>query len=154
MLKLHLSYKPPRSCRILFWSGVSPRQFSRLKSFRALVFPGGGCRKGIILQGRQLKRRIPVSGQSWLIIKWYIPGASAHAPRQSNSTYVYTVRRSIYKTRRPEHPHSPIRRYKRRPQVPTSWPCYKYTNYKHLPQEKNDSQITPKIDPCVLADSI
>ena len=38
-----------------------------------------------------------------------VTGASVHAPRQRNSTYVQTFRWSIYETRRPEHPHSPIR---------------------------------------------
>ena len=47
-----------------------------------------------------------------------------HAPRQRNIMYVHTVRRSIYETRRPEQPHSPIRRYKRRPQGPPSWTRY------------------------------
>ena len=42
MLNVHLSYKPPISCRILFHSGGCPRQFSHLKTFRALVVPSGG----------------------------------------------------------------------------------------------------------------
>ena len=46
--------------------------------------------------------------------------ASVHAPRQRNGMYVQTVRWSIYETRRPEHPHSPIRRYERLPQGPPS----------------------------------
>ena len=53
-----------------------------------------------------------------------VTGAFVHAPRQRNSTYVHTVRWSIYKTRRPDHPHSPIRQYERRPQGPPSRPCY------------------------------
>ena len=44
--------------------------------------------------------------------------ASVHVPIQRNSTYIQTVRRSIYKTRRQEHPHSPICQQKRRPQGP------------------------------------
>ena len=36
--------------------------------------------------------------------------------------HVQTFRRSIYETRRPEHPHSPIRQYERRPQVTASRP--------------------------------
>ena len=56
MLSVHLSYKPPSSWSILFCSGGRPRQFSCLKKFRSLVFPRGGCRKDIIIQGRHLKR--------------------------------------------------------------------------------------------------
>ena len=48
-------------------------------------------------------------------ILWYVTGSSFHAPRQRNSTYAQTVRRSIYKTIPPEHPHSPICRYEQRP---------------------------------------
>ena len=48
----------------------------------------------------------------------FVTGASVHAPRQSNSAYIQTVRRYINQTRRPEHPHSPTLRYKQRPQVP------------------------------------
>ena len=57
MLNVNLSYNPTSSWRILFRYGGYPRQFSRLKKFRALVVPGGGCRKGIILQGGQIERR-------------------------------------------------------------------------------------------------
>ena len=57
MFNVDLSYKPPSSWRMLSWSGGLPRQFTRLKRFRDLVIPGGGCRKGVILQGRQLKCR-------------------------------------------------------------------------------------------------
>ena len=53
-----------------------------------------------------------------------VTGASVRAPRQSNSTYIQTVRRSIYDTRLPEHPHSLIRQYKRCLQVPPSRPRY------------------------------
>ena len=49
MLNLHLSYKPPSSWRILFWSGGYPRQFIYLKPFRALVVSGGGCCKEITI---------------------------------------------------------------------------------------------------------
>ena len=51
MFNVNLSYKPPNSWRILFRYGLRPRKFSRLKNFRALVVPDGGCGKGIILQG-------------------------------------------------------------------------------------------------------
>ena len=48
----------------------------------------------------------------------FVKGVSVHEPRQSNSMYVQTIRQSIYETRLPEHPHSPIRRYEQRPQGP------------------------------------
>ena len=63
MLNIHLSYNPTTSWRILFHSGGCPRQFSRLKKFRALVVPGGGWHKGIILQWRQLKCRFSCGRQ-------------------------------------------------------------------------------------------
>ena len=53
-----------------------------------------------------------------------VTGASVHTPRQRNSTYVHTVRRSIYETIWPEHSHLPIRQYKKRPQGPSSRPRY------------------------------
>ena len=52
ILNVHLSYKPPSSWRVLFWSGGLPGQFSRLKKLRTLVVPDGGCRKGVIIQWR------------------------------------------------------------------------------------------------------
>ena len=124
MLNMHLSYKSLSSCRILFWSGWRPRQFSRLKKCRALMVPGGGFRKGVIIQGRQLPSGLSVIGQSCLIIKGVITGASVHEPIHSNSTYVQIVIRYIYDTRRPEHPHSPISQYERLPQGSASRPCY------------------------------
>ena len=54
----------------------------------------------------------------------HVTGLSVHAPRQRNSTYIQTVRRSIYETRRPEHTHLPIRRYEQRPQGIPSRPRY------------------------------
>ena len=39
-------------------------------------------------------------------------------------------RQSIYDTRRPEHPHSPILQYERRPQGPSSRPRYIRRKYK------------------------
>ena len=45
-------------------------------------------------------------------------GASLHATIQRIRTYIQKFRRSIYNTRWPEHPHSPIHRYKRHPQGP------------------------------------
>ena len=53
--------------------------------------------------------------------------ASVHAPRQRNSTYVQTIRRSIYWTRQLEHPHWPIRQYLRLPQRPPPRTCYTET---------------------------
>ena len=119
-MNVHLSYKPTSSCRILFQYGGYPRQFNLLKKFRAMVVPGGGCRKGIIIQGRQLLSGLPVIGHSCLRIKWDVTGLYVHAPRQSNSTYVQTFRRSIYKTRGTKHHHSTILRYQQRPLVPSS----------------------------------
>ena len=49
MLNLHLRFKPPSSCRILFRSGGHPGQFSCMKKFRYLVVPVGYFRKGIPL---------------------------------------------------------------------------------------------------------
>ena len=68
ILNEHLSYKPTSYWGVLFWSGVCPRQFSRLKRFRALVVPGGGCHKWIILQGGQIKRRFSC-GRPFIIEK-------------------------------------------------------------------------------------
>ena len=64
MLNVRLSYKYTSYWRILFWSGAHPRHFSRLKKFRALVVPIGGCRKGIIIQERNINRRFYVAGKS------------------------------------------------------------------------------------------
>ena len=50
MLNIHLSYKPPSSCRILLLSGRISRQVSCLKKFRSLVVPGGGFHKGVIIK--------------------------------------------------------------------------------------------------------
>ena len=115
MLNVHLSYKRISSWRILFWSGGYPRQFSCLEKFRALVVPGGDCHKGIILQGIMTPMVVLTNGQSCLRRKGGVTGASVNALRQRNSLYEQTSRRSIYETRRPKHPHSPIRRYERRP---------------------------------------
>ena len=57
MFNVHLIYKPPSYWRIPFQSGESPRQFSRLKIFRALVVPDGGLCKGVIIHGDQIKLR-------------------------------------------------------------------------------------------------
>ena len=88
------------------------------------MVPGGGYRQEKIIQGRHLPPGLPVIGQSCTRRKGDVTGASMHAPRQRNITYVQTVRRSIYDTRRPEHPHSTIWKYKRRPQGPPTRPRY------------------------------
>ena len=71
--------------------------------------------KGILLPVQHLKRMLNTRS---------VTGVSIHAPRQGNSTYIQTVRWSIYDTIRPEHPHSPICCYKQRAQGPPSWPRY------------------------------
>ena len=144
MLNMHLSYKPTSSWRIFFWYGERPRQFSFMKNFRALVVPGGGCRKWILLHFGQLSSGLPLKGQLWLRRKGCVTGDSVHAPIKINSTCVHMVRLSIYKTRRPEHPHSPIRRYERHPQGPplfgpvTIW-------RKWFPSQKNILVLFGKI---------
>ena len=124
MLNMHISYNPPNPWRILFPSGGCPRQFSCLKIFRDLVVTGGGCRKGVILQGILMPTGVLPNVQSCLIRKWDVIGTSVYESRQINSTYVHTVRQSIYKTIQPDQPHSQIRRYKQRPQGPASRPRY------------------------------
>ena len=59
-----------------------------------------------------------MAGQSFLRRKGDITGESVYSTIQRNSTYVHTTRSSIYKTRRPEHPHSPIPQYEGCPQGP------------------------------------
>ena len=61
--------RPPSSFRILFWSGGCPRQLSRPKEFRALVVPGGGNRKGVILQVIMTPTGVLQNGLSLLIKK-------------------------------------------------------------------------------------
>ena len=56
-MNMNPSYQAPSPLRVMFWSGGFPRQFSCLKKFKSLVVPGGGCCKGIIIHGRQLKHR-------------------------------------------------------------------------------------------------
>ena len=74
-------------------------------------------------------------------------GASVRAPRQINSMYVQTVRRYIYNTRRPEHPHLPIRRYERRPQGPCFTALLQVVNWKNtdskISQDENTSVSPP-----------
>ena len=131
------SYKPPSNWSILFRSGGRPNHFSCLKNFRALVVPSRGFRKGIIIQGIMTPTGVLPNGKSFLWRKGDVMGAPFHAPIQRNSTYVQTFRRSIYKTRRPEQPHSSIRRCKRRPQGLPPRPRYrlprnKYFHYRSL----------------------
>ena len=51
-----------------------------------------------------------------------VTGTSVHSPIQMNTTYMHMVGWYIYNTRRPEHPHLPICRYKWRPQGPAPQP--------------------------------
>ena len=58
ILNVHLSYNPPGSWRILFWSGGYPKKFSHLKNFRALVVLGKGYHKGIYYSGEAAKAQV------------------------------------------------------------------------------------------------
>ena len=89
MLNVHLSYKPP-SFWSIFWSGERPSKLIFLKIFRFLVVPGGGLRKGIIIQGVCLKHRFSCARWSCLIRKGDTTGSSVYAPRQSNIPYGQT----------------------------------------------------------------
>ena len=89
---MHLSYKPTSYLIILFWYGVHPGQFSRLKKFRALVVPGGGLCKGIIIQGIMMPMWVLPNGQSFLRRNGGITGAYLYAPRKNNIIYVHTYR--------------------------------------------------------------
>ena len=133
MLNMHLRNNPPSSWRILFQYGGRPRKFICLKFFRALVVPGRGCIKGIILHGFLTPMGVLPNGHSYLRRKGDVTGASVHAPRHRNSIYVQTFRRSIYNTILPEHPHSPIHQYKRHLYGPPSRPLYiKYVTVEPL----------------------
>ena len=118
MLNAHLRYKPLSSWRILFWYGGRPWQFSRLKIFNSVVVPGRECCKGVIIQCVMVPTGVLPNGQSYLRIKGDVSGSSVHAPMQRNINYGQTVRRSIYKTRGPEHPHLTICWYRLLPQGP------------------------------------
>ena len=77
-------------------------------------------------------------------IKYPLPTvtvASVHAPRQKNITYIQTVRRSIYKTRRPEQPHLSIWQYERLSQGPASRPHY-MESYPFYRQDMSTSTAT------------
>ena len=99
MLNVQLIYKPRSSWRILFWSGGHPSQLSCLKTFRDLVVPGGGRRKGTINQGILMPTGVLPNGQSFLRRKGGVMGASVHVPIQRNSKYKQMVRWNIYETR-------------------------------------------------------
>ena len=66
------------------------------------------------------------------------------------------VRQSIYNTRQPEHPHSPIRRYKRRPQGSTSQLRYMESCpdtallYARITSTSTATSITPCISYAVM----
>ena len=92
------------------------------------MVPGGGCRKGVIIQGIMTPTGVLPNGQSCLGRTVDVTVASVRAPIQRNSTYVQMFRQSIYKIIQPEHPQSPIRQYKQCPQGPPSQPCYMYCN--------------------------
>ena len=125
MLNVHLSYKPPSSWRKLFWSGGRPKQFIFPKKIRSLVVPRGRCRKGMIIQGIQLNRRLSCGRWSCLRRKWYIREEYVHVPRKRNSPYIKMARWTTYETRQPKHPQSPIRQYEWRSQGLTNWHHYK-----------------------------
>ena len=115
MLNLHLSYKNPISWRILFCSRGYTRKFSRMKKFRALMVPGGGCHKGIIIQGIMTTTGVLPNGKSCLIRRGDLIGAYFHEIIQRNSMYVYMLIWSIYDTIWLGNPDLQICRYQRRP---------------------------------------
>ena len=108
MLNVHLSYNPPSYFKKLFLSGGYPRHFSCLKIFRAIVVPGGGCCKEVILQIILTPMGVLPNVKSCLRIEGDVTGFSIHAPRHSNSSYVQMVRGFIYDTIWTKRPHSPI----------------------------------------------
>ena len=65
-----------------------------------------------------------MTGQSCLRQKGGVMGASDHAPRQRNGMYGNMVRQYIHNTRRPKHPHLPVRLVFMTPRYPYYWPCY------------------------------
>ena len=89
-----------------------------MKKFRSLVDFGGVCCKGIIVKSIMAPMGVPKNRQSLLIIKRDVTGAYVHESRPRNIPYGQTVRRSIYKTIRPKHPYSPIRRSTTTPRDP------------------------------------
>ena len=123
-LNVKLSYKPPRYWRILFWSRICPRQFIYLKMFRALVVPGGGCCKGIILQERQLNHRFYYSSPV-ISDKKRGYNRSVYTCTQTEEKYVRTDGETVYlwdqRTINTSLVNTPIQR---RPQGPALQSCY------------------------------
>ena len=141
---MHLSYKPPSSWKIMLWYEGCPRQFIRLKFFRELEYTIGLCRKGIILQGRQLPSGLPLIGQSFIKRKGYVPGESIHAPRQSNSPYRQTFRRSVFEIRRSKQPHSSILQRKQIPPGTCFTALLRFLKYIRFLTDRNDICIPKK----------
>ena len=81
----------------------------------------------------------------------HVTGASIHAPRQRNSTYVQTVRQSIYETKWPYHPHSPIRQYWQLPQGPPLWPRYMESCPFHKHATSTTTYTSKSMAPCISA---
>ena len=95
MLKAHLSYNPPISWWILFRYGVRSRQVIHLKKFRAMVVSGGGFCEGKTIQVIMTTTVVLPNVQSYLRRKGDATGASVHAPRHRNSTYVQMFRQYL-----------------------------------------------------------
>ena len=71
----------------MFCSVGRPIQFSCIKNFRYPVVPGGGFRKGEIIQGIMEPTGVLPNRQYLLIRKGVVTGESAHALRPRNSQY-------------------------------------------------------------------
>ena len=95
MLNVHLSYKPPGSWRILFWSGGYPRKFSLVKKFRAFVVLDGGCRKEITLHEMQLNRRFSC-GRPVMPDKKRVYNGNVYPCTQTEEYYVHTDSKTVY----------------------------------------------------------
>ena len=124
-LNVHPIYKPPSFWRILFCYGGYPRQFSCLKSFRALVVPSGGCRKGVILQGRQLKGRFSY-GMPVMPDNKRGCGVSVCPCTQTEEYYVCTYGHTVYlqdQTNQTPSPSNPL--------LPTMPPGTRFTAPLH-----------------------
>ena len=85
MLNVNQICNHPSSCRILLLYGGSPRQFSNLKKFRALVVAGRGYCEGIIPQVILTHIVFLPNLNSCLIIKGGVTGVTVNAPTQRNS---------------------------------------------------------------------
>ena len=88
--------RTPSSLMILFWYGGLARNFSRMKTFRYPVVPGGVCHKGIIFQGVMMPMGVLIKLNLWLRRKWGVMGASNNVPWQENIPYIYTSIWSVY----------------------------------------------------------